>query len=187
MDRAIFLDKDGTLIEDLPYNVDPEKVVFLPGAWEGLALLQRAGFRLVIVTNQSGVARGYFTEADQERLSGFFAGCFRSHGLSLAGFYYCPHLPEGMVPGYDIMCACRKPKPGLILRAADDLDIDLGGSWYIGNIATDIEAGRRAGCRTVLLKADPAAPPAAVRPDITARDIAEAAAMIGRCQPRSLI
>ena len=150
-ERAIFLDKDGTLIDDVPYNVDPARISLLPGVVEGLGCLQASGFRLIVVSNQSGVAHGYFAEealrAVEERLRGLLA----ETGLTLDGFYYCPHHPGGTVPVYAVDCDCRKPAPGLILRAAADLAIDLSRSWLAGDILNDVEAGRRAGCRTVLI------------------------------------
>ncbi|MPZ13117.1 MAG: HAD-IIIA family hydrolase [Chloroflexi bacterium] len=152
---AVFLDKDGTLIDDVPYNVDPGRVVLTKGAIEGLRLLHAAGFRLVIVTNQSGVARGLFPEsalvAVEERLRELLA----SAGVPLVGFYYCPHHPDGVVRAYARACGCRKPEPGLILRAADELRLDLARSWTIGDISSDVEAGRRAGVRSILLEARP--------------------------------
>lgn len=151
MDRAVFLDKDGTLVEDVPYNVDPARIKLMPGAIEGLAQWHRAGYRLVVISNQSGVARGIFPE---EALAGVrlrMETLLAESRIALAGFYYCPHLPEGSVAAYAIECECRKPAPGLLLRAAYDLDIDLGRSWFVGDILNDVEAGNRAGCRTILL------------------------------------
>jgi D-glycero-D-manno-heptose 1,7-bisphosphate phosphatase len=148
---AVFLDKDGTLIEDVPYNVDPGRIRLAAGAEEGLRLLHAAGYGLIVISNQSGVARGLFPEealvAVEERLRGLLAGA----GVPLLGFYYCPHHPEGVVPGLAVACACRKPEPGLILRAAGEHGIDLTGSWFVGDILDDVEAGRRAGCATVLI------------------------------------
>jgi D-glycero-D-manno-heptose 1,7-bisphosphate phosphatase len=149
--RAVFLDKDGTLIDDVPYNVDPERMQLAPGAREGLPALHVAGYRLVVVSNQSGVARGLFAEAAlalvEARLRELLAGA----GAALTGFYYCPHHPAGRVPEYAVACDCRKPAPGLLRRAAAELGIDLAASWLVGDILDDVEAGRRAGCRTVLI------------------------------------
>jgi D,D-heptose 1,7-bisphosphate phosphatase len=121
------------------------------GAVEGLRALHAAGYKLIIISNQSGVARGYFPEeallAVQERSRQMLA----EMSVPLTGFYYCPHHPDGSVPGYNINCSCRKPEPGLILRAAREHDIDLAGSWFIGDILNDVEAGHRAGCKTVLI------------------------------------
>ncbi|HXK62294.1 MAG TPA: HAD family hydrolase [Acidobacteriota bacterium] len=148
---AVFLDKDGTLIDNVPYNVNPALVRLSKGADEALPLLQAHGFCLVVVSNQAGVARGFFREealtAVETRLRELFDGV----GVSLAGFYYCPHDPKGSVQSYATDCWCRKPQPGMLIRASRELDLDLAGSWLIGDILDDVEAGRRAGCKTVLL------------------------------------
>ncbi|MGG6241029.1 D-glycero-alpha-D-manno-heptose-1,7-bisphosphate 7-phosphatase [Nodosilinea sp. AN01ver1] len=145
---AIFLDKDGTLIEDVPYNVDPAHMRLGSGVATGVRRLHEAGFALVVVTNQSGVAREYFAESAiapvEQRLRQLL-------GVPLAGFYYCPHHHEGTVARYTFRCRCRKPEPGMLRRAATDLNLNLDRSWLVGDILNDIEAGRRAGCRTVLL------------------------------------
>ncbi len=143
---AIFLDKDGTLVQDVPYNVDPSRVVLTEGAADGVRKLHAAGFALVVVSNQSGVARGYFEEAD---LGVVWAKLRELLGVPFS-VYYCPHHPEGDAP-YDIRCSCRKPEPGMLLGAAKEHSLDLSQSWMIGDILNDVEAGRRAGCRTVLL------------------------------------
>jgi histidinol-phosphate phosphatase family protein len=149
--RAIFLDKDGTLVEDVPYNVNPELIALTWQAGQALQILQELGFALIVVTNQSGVARGLFTEAAlgpvHQRLSDLLA----QYGVVLNGFHYCPHHPEGVIGRYAVPCTCRKPMPGMLLRAASELDIDLSRSWMIGDILHDVEAGRRAGCQTVLI------------------------------------
>ena len=149
--RAVFLDKDGTLIEDVPYNVDPKKIVLAPGAVEGLTALHESGYSLVIVSNQSGVARGLFPEPALREVERTLRRMLAEFGVPLAGFYYCPHHPDGTVASQAIICPCRKPAPGLLRRAADELGIELARSWMVGDILDDIEAGRRAGCRTVLI------------------------------------
>ncbi|MFL5734576.1 MAG: D-glycero-alpha-D-manno-heptose-1,7-bisphosphate 7-phosphatase [Chloroflexia bacterium] len=149
--KAVFLDKDGTLIEDVPYNVDPAEVRLTPGAEEGLFLLHAAGFKLFVVSNQSGVARGYFREDALAPVEARLRELLDRAEVPLSGFYYCPHHPEGRAPEYAVECDCRKPGPGLILEAALDHGIDLDQSWMVGDILNDIEAGRRAGCRTVLV------------------------------------
>jgi D-glycero-D-manno-heptose 1,7-bisphosphate phosphatase len=147
VEKAVFLDKDGTLIRDVPFNVNPSLVVFEDGVFEGLRLLQDIGFRLVIISNQSGVAKGLFSTRQLKSLISYFDKMFLFNGLKLSGFYYCPHLPNALDDG----CDCCKPKPGLLLRAAEDLNIDLSQSWMVGDILNDVEAGKRAGCRTVLI------------------------------------
>jgi histidinol-phosphate phosphatase family protein len=151
MTGAVFLDKDGTVIEDVPYNVDPARIRLLPGAETGLKMLHAAGWRLFIVTNQSGIARGYYTEHDMAIVENHLRNVMAGFGVRLGGYYFCPHYPGGTVPGYAVRCMCRKPEPGLLVRAAQENGIDLRDSWIVGDILNDVEAGRRAGCRTVLL------------------------------------
>ena len=151
LERAVFLDKDGTLIKDVPYNVEPGLIRLLPGVARSLRTLHAAGYRLIVISNQSGVARGYFPEEALAEVEARLRTLLAEAGVPLTGFYYCPHHPEGTVPEYAVNCYCRKPEPGLLLRAALAHNIDLSRSWFIGDILNDIEAGRRAGCRTMLL------------------------------------
>ncbi|MDB5127264.1 HAD family hydrolase [Mucilaginibacter sp.] len=151
MNKAIFLDKDGTLIPDIPYNVDPEKITLSNDAVAGLIKLQSEGYKLIIISNQSGVARGYFTEDKLHAVADKIKELFEWEGLRLDGFYYCLHHPQGKLPGYNIECDCRKPAAGMLLRAAADHTISLENSWMIGDILNDVEAGNRAGCKTVLI------------------------------------
>ncbi len=149
--KAVFLDKDGTLVEDVPYNVDPALIRLTVGAGEALRKLQAAGYQLVIVSNQSGVARGLFSEAALAGVEARLAALLAEYDVHLDGFYYCPHHPDGVVSQYAVACACRKPAPGLLMQAAAERGIELGRSWMVGDILHDVEAGRRAGCRTILL------------------------------------
>ncbi len=148
---AVFLDKDGTLVEDVPYNVDPSRIRLATGVAEGVRRLHTMGYKLVVISNQSGVARGYFPEealiAVEERLRDLLGKL----DVPLSGFYYCPHHPDGSVRAYASACDCRKPKPGMLLNAAQEHGIDLAHSWLVGDILDDVEAGRRAGCRTILV------------------------------------
>lgn len=173
---AVFIDKDGTLIEDVPFNVDPAQVRLAPGVVEGLVLLAQSGFRLFVVSNQPGVARGYFTLDALGAVETRIAELLRPVGVELDGWYYCPHLP-----GMPDACDCRKPQPGLLYQAAAEHRIDLTQSWLIGDILDDIEAGHRAGCRTVLVLAgsETVWKLAPVRmPDWMAIDVAHAARLI---------
>ncbi len=149
--RAIFLDKDGTLIDDLPYNADPLKIRLCSGAGAALRLLARMDYRFFLISNQDGVATGKFSEAELEEVSNRLSDLLFRERVVLEGCYYCPHHPEGKVDQYAIECSCRKPAPGMLLRAASEHDIDLGRSWMVGDILNDVEAGNRAGCRTVLI------------------------------------
>ncbi|MCE5267277.1 MAG: HAD family hydrolase [Planctomycetaceae bacterium] len=148
---AVFFDKDGTIVEDRPYNVDCSMLCLAAGAIDAMQSLQSLGYRLVVVTNQSGIARGIFTVEDFRRLERALIDRLATAGVRLAGVYFCPHLPNGAVADYAIQCDCRKPQPGLFLQAAEQLDLDLSRSWMIGDILDDIEAAHRAGCRAVLV------------------------------------
>jgi D-glycero-D-manno-heptose 1,7-bisphosphate phosphatase len=151
MKAAIFLDRDGTLVETRHYPSRPEDLVLYAGLGAELQTLQRAGFLLVLITNQSGLARGYFGWAELDRMHEKLLETLRLHGVAIDGIYVCPHHPEGTIGELAIECDCRKPKPGMLLRAARELDINLTRSWFIGDILDDVEAGNRAGCRTVLV------------------------------------
>ncbi len=183
--RAVFLDKDGTLIEDLPYNVDPDEIQFGPGVSEALLLLQKHGFRFFVVSNQPGVALGFFHESALRGVEQRLAQLFEEAGADLEGFYYCPHSPKGNLLRYTRECECRKPSPGLILRAAREHGIAPERSWMIGDILDDIESGRRAGCRTVLIDNGNETQwhlSSARRPDWVASDLFDAATLVVRAE-----
>lgn len=148
---AVFLDKDGTLLADVPHNVEPTRMRFAPGAANALRVLAGTGLPLHVVSNQPGVAFGYFSEAAladvQRRLAQMFAQC----GATLAGFHCCPHHEGGAVARYARRCGCRKPAPGLLLAAARAHRLHLQSSWMIGDILDDVEAGHTAGCRSILV------------------------------------
>lgn len=149
--RAIFLDKDGTLVENVPHNVNPSLMTLTWQAGQGLQLFRRLGYALIVITNQPGIAHGLFTETALGPVQQRLADLLAQYGVALDGFYYCPHSPEGTINRYASICTCRKPMPGLLQRAAFEHGIDLSRSWMIGDILNDVEAGRRAGCRSVLI------------------------------------
>ena len=151
MRKAIFLDKDGTLITDVPYNIKPSLVRLEKGVLEGLRSLQANGYMLVIISNQPGIDMGLFSQQDLENLVMYISDLFAKNGVQISGLYYCPHKPVSTDQINDAGCPCRKPEPGLIIRAAEELNIDLRESWMIGDILNDVEAGLRAGCRTILI------------------------------------
>jgi D-glycero-D-manno-heptose 1,7-bisphosphate phosphatase len=151
LSKAVFLDKDGTLVEDIPYNVDPDLIQFSEGALDGLHLLQEQEYQLFVVTNQSGIARGYFNEQAVTAVEEKLKKLLSLADIHLTGFYYCPHHPQGSVPKYSVECYCRKPQPGMLQKAALEHRINLAASWLVGDILNDVEAGNRAGCRTVLV------------------------------------
>jgi D-glycero-D-manno-heptose 1,7-bisphosphate phosphatase len=148
---AVFLDKDGTLVQDQPFQRNHEGMPLLPKVAEGLGLLQEHGFALVVVTNQGNVAKGLLVEEDVAGMKTQLCNMLSSFKIALAGFYYCPHHPLGSVLSLAMVCTCRKPRPGLLLKAAEHLDLDLQKSWMVGDILDDIEAGHTAGCRTILI------------------------------------
>ncbi|MCC7022362.1 MAG: HAD family hydrolase [Thermomicrobiales bacterium] len=151
MKRALFLDRDGTLVEPRHYPSTPSDLVLQPGIGPLLRMFAAAGWELVVVTNQSGLARGYFTEEALERMHDRLREMLRVWGVELHAIYACPHHIEGIVPHLAVHCRCRKPQPGMLLEAAEDRGIDLSRSWMVGDILDDVEAGNRAGCRTVLV------------------------------------
>lgn len=147
--RAVFIDKDGTLVENVPYNVDPALVRFTPNALPALRRLADAGFLVVVVSNQPGIAQQRFGMPALQELANAIDARLRQAGAPLAGFYVCPHAPPG--EHFGGRCRCRKPAPGLLLEAAREHGIDLTRSWIVGDILDDIEAGWRAGCGSVLM------------------------------------
>ncbi len=149
--RALFLDRDGTLVHPFHYPSRPEHLRLYANIGPELCRLQEMGFSLVVITNQAGIARGYFTEAHLQCMHDYLTSELALLDVHLAGIYHCPHHPDGAIPALAIHCSCRKPQPGMLLRAAHDLEIDLEHSWFVGDILDDIEAGNRAGCHTVLV------------------------------------
>jgi len=191
--RAVFLDRDHTIIEDPGYISDPAGVKLLPGADLAIKALRQAGYLAVVVTNQSAVARGLVTEETLEKIHGEMRRQLAAGGAHLDALYYCPFHPEGTVEPYAKDSDLRKPQPGMLLKAASDLDIDLAASWIVGDSPRDVEAGQRAGCRTIRVRV-PEPPLGAepedenVQPDFTVRNLLEAAKLIlqapARAHPR---
>lgn len=153
MHKAIFIDKDGTLIKNIPYNVDPSRIELSPDAGPVLNELQNRGYKVLVVSNQSGVAKGLFTEDQLWEVEQEINHQLAEFDVKLDDFLYCPHLPvsEAEVKVYAQECECRKPKAGLLFKAADQHQIRLKESWMIGDILHDVEAGNRAGCSSILL------------------------------------
>jgi D-glycero-D-manno-heptose 1,7-bisphosphate phosphatase len=167
-DRAVFADRDGTLIEDPGFLANPDGVKLVPGAAEALADLHARGFRLVVVSNQSGLARRLINADEAAAVHDRFVEELARHRVRLDDVRYCPHGP-------DEGCACRKPLPGLLVDAAAELNVDLARSFMVGDKSSDVEAGRRAGCTTILLSAQA---DGESRPDHVARDWREVVELI---------
>ena len=185
-EKAIFLDRDDTLIEDPGYINDPEQVKLLDGVPEALIQLKALGYKLIVVTNQSAVAHGIVTEKVLGEIHERLKQSLADKNAFLDRIYYCPYHPEGVVPKYCKESNSRKPNPGMLLKAADEMDIDLGQSWCVGNSSRDVEAGLRAGCKTILIDMPPAHQKqpassmslAGVNPDYKAVNIKEAVNII---------
>ncbi|MEQ8328916.1 MAG: HAD family hydrolase [Longimicrobiales bacterium] len=144
---AVFLDRDGTLITEQHYLSDPDRVELVDGAAEALAALREAGHLLVVVTNQSGIAKGLYSLEDYHRVAAELDRQLAAVGVPLDATYFCPHHPDVQAP-----CACRKPSTGMHLRAAADLGIDLPASWYVGDKVSDVRPGLELGGRTILVR-----------------------------------
>jgi D-glycero-D-manno-heptose 1,7-bisphosphate phosphatase len=176
--RAVFLDRDGTLVEEVPYLHDPELVRLLPGVPAALRELASAGFALLVVTNQAGVARGYHGEDAVERVHRRLRELLAAGGVALDGIRYCPHHPDGAVADMARACRCRKPGPGMLEAAATEVGIGLGASYLIGNNSSDVGAARAAGVKPLFVTTGQAAGRPAPQGVRSFGSLAEAAAAI---------
>ncbi len=182
--RAVFLDRDGTIIEETGYLDRLDRLAFFPYSVDAVRALNRAGFAVVVITNQSGVARGIVRESFVGEAHRHIAARLEQGGARIDGFYYCPHYPHAALEQYRVACDCRKPKPGMLRQAARDLDLDLSRSFVVGDRANDVAAARAAGARAILVttgvgfreEAASLAPDAA--PDLVAGTLIDAAAWI---------
>jgi D-glycero-D-manno-heptose 1,7-bisphosphate phosphatase len=179
--KAVFLDRDNTLIEDPGYISHPDQVKLLEGVPEALSELKRMGYKLIVVSNQSAVARGIITEKALAQIHERLEGLLAHQGAALDKIYYCPDHPDGAIPRYRKENPWRKPAPGMLLAAAEEMDIDLTDSWLVGDSARDIDAGKSAGCRTILIQNaahSRTIEPGVTSPDYTAVNIKEVANII---------
>lgn len=177
MERAVFLDRDGVIIEDVGYLDECSKIKFSRRVSEAIKLLNKNGFKVIVITNQAGVARGYFTEETLQKINGYIQDSLARQGAFVDKTYYCPHHVEGIIEEYKKECYCRKPNPGMIEIAASEYGFDLENSFVIGDNISDIEAGHRAGCKTILLEGEGSTGrkgEVALMPDHIALDLYEA-------------
>jgi len=144
MNKTVFIDRDGTINRDVPYCRQPEDFELLPGVTEGIRLLNEHGFKVVVITNQSGIARGYFTQEMLAKIHDTMRSELAKYGAHLDAIYYCPHHP-------DSHCSCRKPQPAMLFRAARELSLDISHSYVVGDNDMDIQMGKTAGCKTILV------------------------------------
>ncbi|PHS13214.1 MAG: D-glycero-beta-D-manno-heptose-1,7-bisphosphate 7-phosphatase [Blastopirellula sp.] len=149
---ALFLDRDGTVNIDTGYIDSPEKLQLIPGAAEAIARVNQAGVPVIIVTNQSGIARGMYTEQTLKEIHHRMDELLQEADAHVDAYYHCPHHTEGIVPAYQQACKCRKPEPGMFLTAAAEMNIDLSKSVMIGDKRSDLEAGLNAGCAAILVR-----------------------------------
>ena len=180
MRPAVFLDRDGTMIEDVGYLDAMARVAFFPWTVDSIRALNRAGLAVVVVTNQSGIARGFFTEALVEATHRHISARLEAGGARVDAYYYCPHHPGGTVEPYARACDCRKPARGLIERAVADLGLDLSQSFLVGDRWLDVQLGRAVGARAILVRTGSGAveetrPPAGVAADVIVDNLAAAA------------
>lgn len=190
MRPAVFLDRDGTLIEETGFLDRLERVIFFPWSVDAVRLLNRAGFAVIVVTNQSGVARGYFDEAHVAEVHRHIDEQLRAGGAVVEQFAYCPHHPEGAVEAYRIDCECRKPRPGLLRAAADTCSLDLTRSFVVGDRWSDVQVAHAVGARGILVRTGYgrsalAEPAAGTQADLVAENLIEAAAWILRTGRRT--
>lgn len=181
--RAVFIDRDGTLIEETGYLNDLSRLQLFPYSVDAIRQLNRAGFLVVVVTNQAGVARGIVPEAFLDVVHERISSLMQAGGARIDAYYHCPHHPDGIVAGLNRRCDCRKPEAGLWRRAAQELSIDLSRSFTIGDRWLDVGAGRAAGTTTVLVRSgygegEASAPPEGLAAEAVVSDLAAAAGWI---------
>ena len=181
MKRAIFLDRDGTINKDLGYLHEIENFEFEINALKGLKKMAQLGYLIFVVTSQSGIARGYYSEDDYFRLEGWMEQRLLEEEVKISKSYFCPHHPKkAKIKKYLKNCNCRKPKPGMLLAGAREFNLDLAKSWMIGDKTSDILAGKNAGCRTIMVKTGQGGKDGKyeVKPDFIAQDLLAAAEII---------
>ncbi|MCX7981281.1 MAG: HAD family hydrolase [Syntrophales bacterium] len=180
--RAVFLDRDGTINEEVGYLNAMDKLVIIPGAFEAVKLINRLSLKAIVVTNQSGVARGMFDETFLKHVHRYMKDLFLKHGAVIDDFFYCPHHPTEGQGKYLLRCLCRKPEPGMLLAAAKKWNLDLKSSYMIGDQAKDIELIRRVGGKGILVNTGYGSQVDGelIKPDFRARDILEAVKWIER-------
>lgn len=177
--KAVFIDRDGVLIDEVNYLSHPRQLKLLRGSADAVRRLRAAGFKVVVVSNQSGVARGYFTLKRLREIHTALRAMLAKKGVRLDGLLFCPHHPDGTVARFARACACRKPQPGMLRQAAYRWKASMKESFMVGDTEADVAAGRRAGCRTVLVRTGHGSrKKVTTRPDAVAADLAAAADLI---------
>lgn len=153
MNRAVFLDRDGVITQDPPHYAHKlSQLALIPRSADAIRLLNENEFKVIVVSNQSGIARGYYREEDAVLFNQAMKEMLGNNSARIDAIYYCPHHPEAKIDKYRIDCNCRKPKPGMLKRAEEELDIDSKQSFMVGDKLSDIEAGKRGGCKTIMVR-----------------------------------
>ena len=153
MNRAVFLDRDGVITQDPPHYAHKlSQLALIPRSADAIRLLNENEFKVIVVSNQSGIARGYYREEDAVLFNQAMKEMLGNNSARIDAIYYCPHHPEAKIDKYRIDCNCRKPKPGMLKRAEEELDIDLMKSFMVGDKLSDIEAGKGGGCKTIMVR-----------------------------------
>lgn len=188
MQPAVFLDRDGTLVEEVGYLDRLERLAFYPWSIDAVRLLNRAGLQVVVISNQAGIARGIFEERAVGVAHQFISERLAAAGATIAGYYYCPHHPEAPLPAYRRDCDCRKPRPGLVRRAERELGLDLPRSFVVGDRWTDVQVANAVGARAILVRtgyggSEATRQPSDVRVDVVAANLMEATVWILRQLP----
>ena len=150
--KAVFLDRDGTINEEVGYLDSLEQLRIFPAAFDAVRMINKAGMKVVVVTNQSGVARGFFDEDFVNTVHARINELFREKGAFIDRFYYCPHHPTEGIGKYRILCDCRKPAPGMLMKASGEIGIDLSSSYVVGDMAKDIELANNVGAKGILVR-----------------------------------
>ena len=182
-ERAVFLDRDGTIIEEVGYLDRPERVEFFPWTIDAIRVLNRAGLAVVLVSNQSGIARGFFTEAVVDDVHRRMSEMLAAGGARIDAYYYCPHHPEGSVPDLARVCECRKPARGLVDRAVAEFGVDPGRSFVVGDRWLDVGLARKVGAKAVLVRtgygdSEERKPPADLTADVIVDNLIAASSWI---------
>ena len=181
MTKTVFLDRDGTINKEVKYLNHPDQIKLIPGSAEGIKLLNENGFTVVVITNQSGVARGIIEEEKLPLIKDRLYSLLEERGAKIDGYYYCPHYPDGKIEKYALKCDCRKPESGMLREAAEDLDIELKGSYVVGDKACDLKLGKNVGAVSIMVKTgygESEAENCEPSPDHTAKNLFDAAQWI---------
>lgn len=178
MEKCVFLDRDGVLIEDVGYLKNPDNIVLLPNTIAALKNLKKIGFLLIIVTNQAGVAKGFFTLNDLEKVHERLIGIYKDNGIEIDDLYFCPHHKDGAVKPYNIGCSCRKPDIGMITGGVEKFGIDIGKSFMVGDKDSDILLAKNSGLKSFYLRNTMYEHDKNIVPDFCVSDLKEAADII---------